>query len=153
MLMALAVLAVIDAVPAPVVDITLTGTGSAPVSATPRSLSDVARERREGRKGVAGFSAVETTVPRGPDFRIPALEREEEATEAEPEVVGEPVPVYVPTYVPGWYGGSPARSGFRRRSVSHLAIPGPGLRPAYRRSAPLARQPHPAFSGHFRRHA
>jgi hypothetical protein len=151
MLMALAVLAVIDAVPSPVVEITLTGAGGTPVSAVPRSLSDVARERREGKKGVGGFSAVETTVPRGLGTDIPPVEWEEEATEAEPEVVNEPLPAYLPTYVPAWYGGSPADSGFRPRFASHLAIPGPGPWPACRSSARPAHKPHPASAGHSRR--
>lgn len=149
MLMALAMLAVIDAASSPVVEMTFTGAVSAPVSAAPRSLSDVARERREGKKGVGGFSAVETTVPRGLGTGIPPVEWEEEATEAEPEVVNEPLPAYLPTYVPAWYGGSPAHSGFRPRSVSHLAVPGP--RPACRSSARPAHQPHPASAGHSRR--
>ena len=47
---------VLDTVPPPVVEMTLTGASGTPVSAAPRTLSDVARERREGRKAVGGFS-------------------------------------------------------------------------------------------------
>jgi hypothetical protein len=152
MLMALAVLAVIDTVPPPVVELSLTGERGAPVSAAPRTLSDVARERREGRKAVGGFSAVETTVPRSLGGRIPPVESEGEAAAAEPEVVYEPPSVYEPTYVPVWYGGYPGRRGLRPRSPSHVAIPAPGPRHAYRPSAPRARQPFPTPAGHFRRH-
>jgi hypothetical protein len=151
MLMALAVLAVIDAVPSPVVEMTLTGKGGEPVSAVPRTLSDVARELREGRKAVGGFSAVETTVPRGLSTRIPPVESEKEATEAEPDVVNEPPAVYVPVYVPAWYGGRPGRSGFRPRAALHLAVPRPGPRHAYRPLAPSVHQPHPVPAGHSRR--
>jgi len=151
MLMALAVLAVIDAVPPPVVEMTFTGEGGAPVSAEPRTLSDVARERREGRKAVGGFSAVETTVPRGLGTRIPPVKWEKEATEAEPEVANEPPSVYVPMYVPAWYGGYPGRSGLRQRSAPHLVVRGPGPRHVYRPSSPPFHQPHPAPAGNSRR--
>lgn len=151
MLMALALLAVIDAVPPPVVEVTFTGEGAAPVSAEPRTLSDVARERKEGRKAVGGFSAVETTVPRSSSRYVPPVEWETEKTEAEPEAVDEPPSAYVPTYVPAWYGGYPGRSGLRQRSASHLTVRGSGPRHAYRPSLSPFHQPHSVPAGHSRR--
>ncbi len=142
MLIAIALLAVIDAVPSPKIELALTGTaGGPPVSAAPRSLSDVARERREGRIGVGCFSAVETTVPRNPSV-VPALDWEDEATEAEPEVVTQPPPAYVTTYLPAGYGGRPRSQGVRRRPVLHVAGPGAGPRPATRPPAPPTFQMH-----------
>ncbi len=153
MLMALALLAAIDAVPPPVVEVTLTGGRGTPVSAAPRTLSDVARDRREGRKAVGGFSAVETTLPRSPVTPIAPLEPEGEATRAEPEVVYEPPPGSLPEYDSVWYGGyptyggypayggSPGCGGLRPRFPSHVAIPRPGPRHAYRPSSTPSRQP------------
>ena len=104
-LVALAVLAAIEAAAPPTVELTLSASHGAPVSATPRSLSDVARELREGRKAVGGFSAVETTVSRGP-IVLPAVEWDEEETRSEPEVVPEPQPPgWVVTDASGWTGG------------------------------------------------
>src|SRR5664279_5608243 len=120
MLTALAILAVIEAIPASRVEVALTGVDSAPVSAAPRSLSDVARERREGRKGVGSFSAVETTVPRNLGGEPPALFWEEPEAAPEPEVVVEPPPTYVQAYVPS-YGG---------RRVRGAVHPHPALRSA-----------------------
>ena len=135
MLMALALLAAIDAVPSSTVSLTLTGeTDRPPVSATPRSLSDVARELREGRKAVGGFSAVESTVPRSLNAFIPAFEPEPVATEPEPEVVTEAPPVYYPDYIPAWYGGGQQRIGHdRHRPSAHHGAPRPG--------SPLLRHP------------
>ena len=77
MLIALAVLAALEAAP-PTVELTRSGAGAGPpVSAAPRTLSDVARELREGRHAVGGFSAVETTVSRGPVV-MPVFEWEDE---------------------------------------------------------------------------
>jgi hypothetical protein len=122
MLTVLAILAVVEAVQPSRVELTLTGVDRAPVSAAPRSLSDVARERREGRKGVGSFSAVETTVPR--NFRdVPlALDWQEPETAPEPEVVTEPrPPAYVQTYLPTSYGGRRMRAPVRRHPTSRLA--------------------------------
>ena len=127
MLMALAVLALIDAAPSPTVELALTGTGNTPVSAAPRSLSDVARELREGRKAVGGFSAVETTVPQHLR-RIPPVEWEEEVIEPEPEVVNEPEPPEVAPYVPVWYGAPRLHRGFRPGVRVRHALLGLGLR-------------------------
>ena len=152
MLMALALLAAIDAVPQPVVEVTLTGERGAPVSAEPRTLSDVARERREGRKAVGGFSAVETTVPRSPERALPPLEWEREPAEPEPEIPNEPPPAYDSVWYGGYpvYGGYPGYGGHRPRLPSHVAIPHPEPRHAHRPSAPPARQPfshRPGISG------
>lgn len=136
-LMALAVLAVMEAAAPPTVELTLSGSHGAPVSATPRSLSDVARELREGRKAVGGFSAVETTVSRGP-IVLPAAPWDEEETRSEPEVVPEPQPpgwVVTDTsgWTGGWYGG-----GSRHRS--------PHVRHHLRSPASLATRPDPRSS-------
>ena len=136
--MALALLAVIDAVPPAVVEVTFTGEGGKPVSAEPRSLSDVARERKEGRKAVGGFSAVETTVPRSSSRYVPPVERETEESEAEPEIepeaVEEPPSFYEPMYAPTWYGGYPGRIGHRHRFASHPIVKGPAPRHVHRPS-------------------
>jgi len=147
MLMALALLAAIDTSAPPVVELSLTGERGAPVSAVPRTLSDVARERRDGRKAVGGFSAVETTLPRSPGRPVAPVEWEGVAINAEPEAVDEPLPAYEPAYFPAWYGGYPTCSGLRPCVRSHVGIPAPGLRPAFRQSAPLARQPFPRRQG------
>jgi hypothetical protein len=146
MLMALALLAAIEAVPSPTVSLTLTGeTDRPPVSATPRSLSDVARELREGRKAVGGFSAVESTVPQSRSVYIPAFEPEPVAAEPEPEVpVEAPQPVYIETYTPAWYGGG-QRIGHHLRQHAPL-----GHHAAPRSASPLIRRPSasPRFQGH-----
>lgn len=123
MLIALAVVAALEAPPSPAVEFTRTGSPATPVASSPRSLSDVAREMREGRKAVGGFSAVESTVPRVP-VDLSAVEWEEEPR-PEPEPVREPLPPgdAVP-WVSGWYGpwyggddgGAPKR---RRPHVDH----------------------------------
>ena len=151
MLMALVLLAAIDSVPSPTVSLTLTGeTDRAPVSATPRSLSDVARELREGRKAVGGFSAVESTVPQSLSDFIPASEPEPAATEPEPEVVIEAPPVYVPAYLPMWYGRHPKSSRLRQRNAARFAAPRPPSPPPGRLSAPPTFQPRHTTAGHFR---
>ena len=104
MLIALAVLAALETAAPPAVEMTRSGAAAAPVSAAPRSLTDVAREIREGRRAVGGFSAAATTVPREP-LLLPSFEWEEER---EPEVVPEPQPGGEVPYVSGWggwYGG------------------------------------------------
>ena len=106
MLIALAVLAALETAAPPAVEMTRSGAAGAPVSAAPRSLTDVAREIREGRRAVGGFSAVETTVSREP-LLLPSFEWEEN-TRREPEVVPEPQPGGEVPYVSGWggwYGG------------------------------------------------
>ncbi|HEX7615850.1 MAG TPA: hypothetical protein VF554_11310 [Thermoanaerobaculia bacterium] len=124
MLMALALLAAIDAVPSPTVSLSLTGgTDRPPVSATPRSLSDVARELREGRKAVGGFSAVESTVPQSKSAFIPAFEPEPDLTEPAPEVVPEATRVYVPTTVPVWYGRHQKIGRLRQQTAAHPGAP------------------------------
>jgi hypothetical protein len=128
MLIALAVLAALETAAPPAVEMTLTGAGGPPVSMARRTLSDVARERREGRTAVGGFSAVETTVPREP-FALPAFTWDEEETRPEPEAVPEPQPpasavAYVPGYggwTSGGWGGAPPRR--RPPHVSHFARP------------------------------
>lgn len=144
MLMALILLAAIDAVPAPTVSLTLTGDSDRPpVSATPRSLSDVARELREGRKAVGNFSAAETTVPQRRSTLFPAFEPEPDVTEPEPEP--EPVaeaPVYVPAYPPVWFGGRQPSSRLHRRSAARFAAPRAASPPPGRPSAPAFRMRH-----------
>jgi hypothetical protein len=127
MLIALAVLAALEAAPPPVaaVELIRSGAPGAPVNAAPRTLSDVARERREGRRAVGGFSAVETTVSGG-SYAMPAFTWVEEETRPEPEVVpgreppGEPGP-----YATAWggWGGWPGGAPRRRPHVSHFARP------------------------------
>ena len=146
MLIALAVLAALEAAPTPaVVELTRLGVAGAPVSAAKRTLSDVAREMREGRQAVGGFSAVETTVSREP-YVIPAFTWDEEETRPEPEVVPEPQPPesavpYVSGYG-GWYGGGWGGAPHRRPPhVSHhgsSARPGrhPGVGPSPRGGGP-----------------
>jgi hypothetical protein len=143
----LALLAVIGTVPPAGVDITLTGERREPVSAAPRTLSDVARDRRQGLTAVGGFSAVETTVPRSVPRWSPPVELEEEAAESEPEIVEEPPPAYVPTYVATWYGGCSGYGGHRPRISARSVTPAPGPRHGNRPSAPLARQPFPRHYG------
>jgi hypothetical protein len=150
MLMALALLAVVEAASPPRVEVTLTGAAGAPVSAAPRGLSDVARELREGRKAVGGFSAVETTVPRSLRVGIPTFDWEDEPAAAEPEVVTQPGPAYVTTFVPAGYGGGTTRRAVRRRSAS-LAVPGPGLHTVVRPSASPVFPSRPAATGRSRR--
>jgi hypothetical protein len=128
MLIALAVLAALETAPPPAaVEMTLSGSSGAPVSAAPRTLSDVAREMREGRRAVGGFSAFETTLSREP-LAWPAFERDEEEPRPEPEARPEPQPPEsaVP-YVTGWgawYGGGWGDAPHRRPPhVSHFGRP------------------------------
>jgi len=147
MWVALAVLAALETASPPVVELTLTGAPGAAVSAARRTLSDVARERREGRKAVGGFSAAETTVSRAP-LRFPAFVWQEEERIREPEVV--PRPEAPEPYVTGWgvwpggfIGGAPRP----RPHASPLAhppsrpAPGAARRPAFRSAARM-----PAFA-------
>jgi hypothetical protein len=151
MLMALALLAAIEAVPSSTVSLTLTGeTDRPPVSATPRTLSDVARELREGRKAVGGFSAVESTVPQSKGDFISAFEPEPLTAAPEPEVVIEAQPVYVPTYLPVWYGSHQKSSRFHRRTAVNLGALRPASPPPGRPSAPPAFQPRHTTAGLFR---
>ncbi|HTS03900.1 MAG TPA: hypothetical protein VMN04_15360 [Thermoanaerobaculia bacterium] len=145
MLTALALLAVLETIPSPTVELTLTGTaGAAPVSAAPRSLSDVARELREGRRAVGGFSAVETTVPWSREVYVPAYEWEDEAiSPPPPEVVAPPAPAYETAWIPAWYGGGARRPRVRPHPAFHTTAPGPGRLPAVRPSTPPARTTRP----------
>jgi hypothetical protein len=150
MLMALALLAAIDAVPTASVSLILTGGADrTPVSAAPRSLSDVARELREGRKAVGGFSAVESTVPQSRTVFLPMYEPEPDTREPEPEVVSEVQPVYVETYLPVWFGRHRSRR-IHHRTAAHLATPRSASPPLARPSAPPAFQAHHATSGRLR---
>ena len=134
MLVALAVLAALEATPASAaVELTRAGAAGAPVSAAPRTLADVAREMREGRRAVGGFSAVETTVSRGPVV-LPAFEWADEDMRSEPEVAPEPEPPgdvvpFVSGYG-GWYGGG--WGGAPHRRPPHVRHHGPSSRPGPR---------------------
>jgi hypothetical protein len=161
MLLALVVATALEAgtTPSPAVELTRTGTTAASVSAAPRSLSDVARELREGRKATGGFSAVETTVRREPvDLRFVSWDEEEDRNE--PEVVPEPQPPgIVSNEIYGWGGGGwgPVTSP-RRPHVSHHgsslgrhqaravlqrgAAPAPAARPGASRSSAVPLLPH-----------
>ena len=150
MLMALALLAAIDAVPSSTVSLTLTGeTDRPPVSAVHRSLSDVARELRVGRKAVGGFSAVESTVPQSRIVYVPMFAPELETREPEPEVVPEAQPVYVPAYLPTWFGGRQKIGRHHQRTAAHRMSPAPASAPG----RPVARptfQPHHTSARLFR---
>jgi len=151
MLMALVLLAAIDAGPSPTVSLTLTGGADrAPVSATPRSLSDVARELREGRKAVGGFSAVESTVPQSLSYFMPAFEPEPVTTVPESEVVIEAPPVYAPPYLPTWYGRHQKSGRLHLRPASHFAAPRSTSPLSGRLSAPPTFQPLHTTAGRFR---
>ena len=160
MLLALVVATTLEAgaTPSPAVELTRAGTTAASVSAAPRSLSDVARELREGRKATGGFSAVETTVRREPvDLRFVSWDEEEDRNE--PEVVPEPQPPGVSNEIYGWGGGGwgPVASP-RRPHVSHHgsslgrhqaravlqrgAAPAPAARPGASRSSAVPLLPH-----------
>jgi hypothetical protein len=143
---ALALLAVVESASPPRVDLVLTGAAGTPVSAAPRSLSDLARELREGRKAVGGFSAIRTTVPGSSRVAIPAFVREVpsdgSAAETEPEPVAQPAPEILTMVVPSGYGPV-GRGGLRRRSLA-FAAPGTGPRHAFR---PSVLSPAPAHSG------
>lgn len=118
MLIAFVLLAAIEAGPSPTVTLVLTrAPGATPVDAAPRTLSDVARELREGRKGTASFSAVETTVTHPAASSGQPYRREiEREPESEPEVVVAQPPAYVQTYIPSGYGGSLPPRRFRPRA-------------------------------------
>ena len=138
MLMALVLLAAVEGAAAPTVEVTLTGSSGTPVSAARRSLSDVARELREGRRAVGGFSAVESTVPQSREVVSFPPAREEEYEEARVSREEEPVappPVYVETYVPMWYGGGGfggRRPGVRPPHVAHHSARPPRPQPGTR---------------------
>ncbi len=151
MLMALALLAAIGAVPSPTVSLTLTGgEDRTPVSATPRSLSDVARELREGRKAVGGFSAAESTIPRSASNFIPAFEPEPVTIAPEPEVVIEAPPVYQATYLPGSFGRHQKSSRLHQRPAARFAAPRATSAHRGRPSAPPTFQPRNTAAGRFR---
>ena len=144
MLMALAVLAAMEAASSSVVEVALTGGSGTPVSAAPRTLSDVARERREGRTAVGGFSAVETTIPGHMPNRVLPVEADEPEAAREPEIVEEPEPAWFDSYVPVWYGGPATPGRLRPRPVLHQAFAGNRSRSAPGRPASLARGRHGA---------
>ncbi len=138
MLVALAVLAALETATPPTVELSLTGAAGTPVSASPRTLSDVARERREGRRAVGCFSAVETTVSRG-RVVFPSLAPDEEEENPGPEVVPGPEPPevvmpYGSIWNGGWWGGAPARPRPHVHPVVHAA-PNAGRSPSPRAAA------------------
>lgn len=140
MLLALVVATALEAAPAQMVELTPVANAGAPVSAARRSLSDVGRELREGRKAKGGFSAVETTVPREPvDLRFVSWEEDE--ARGEPEVVPEPQPPGIVSneIYGGWGGGGWAPVPPRRRPP-HVSHHGSGNR----RPAHAAVRPAPA---------
>jgi hypothetical protein len=140
MLLALVVATALEAATPQTVELRPAGNAGPPVSAARRSLSDVGRELREGRKATGGFSAVETTVPREPvDLRF--VPWEEEEVRGEPDVVPEPQPPGVvsnETYG-GWGGGGWAPVPPRRRPphVSPHVSPG-NRRPTHAAPRPAA---------------
>lgn len=150
MLLALVVATALETATPRTVELTATGNAGAPVSAARRTLSDVARELREGRKATGGFSAVETTLPREPvDLRF--VQWEEEEVRGEPEVVPEPQPPGIVSneIYGGWGGGGWAPVPPRRRPphVSHYGSSG-NRRPAHAAPRPVAAPPAPpAHSG------
>jgi len=149
MLLALVVLTALEAATPQTVELKPAGNAGVPVSAARRSLSDVGRELREGRKATGGFSAVETTVPREPvDLRFVAWEEDE--VRGEPDVVPEPQPPgIVSNEIYGWGGGGwvPAPSPRRPPHVSHYGSSG-NRRPAHAAPRPAAGPPAvPAHSG------
>jgi hypothetical protein len=155
MLMALALLAAIEAAPSPTVSLTLTGGADrAPVSATPRSLSDVARELREGRKAVGGFSAMESTVaspvPQSPSDVSPVFEPEPVAAAPQPEVVSEQPPMYAPDYLPAWVGPGQKIGRFHPRPAPRFATPRAASPPPRRTFAAPTFQPHRITAGRLR---
>ena len=143
MLMVLALLASVDSVPPLTVSLIRSGeTDRPPVSATPRSLSDVASELRKGRKAVGGFSAVESTLPQSRSVSMPVFEPEPEMPMPEPGVVAQESPVYIPYYGSAWGGGHFRNPRFHR----HFA----GFRPGAPRVTPFSLRPsqRPMFRGH-----
>jgi len=125
MFLALVAAVVLASPPSASVEMTRSGVPGAPVSAAPRSLSDVAREMREGRRATGGFSAVESTLPRTAiDPRL--LYVEEELRREEPEVATEPGPSgYVSNDIYGWGGGGWSGPPRRRPpQVSHHGLNG-----------------------------
>jgi hypothetical protein len=154
MLPALVLLAAIEGVAPATVSLTLTGTsGSTPVSAERRSLSDVARELREGRRGVGSFSAVETTLPQRLSVFSPTYESESDVPPAEtaPEDVVPQPPAYAPAYFPWGYGGSLPPRRFRPRASVHVSGSGsPPSGSAPRRPASGAAEPRHTVAGNSR---
>lgn len=150
MLLALVVATALEAATLPTVELTPTGNTGAPVSAARRTLSDLARELREGRKATGGFSAVETTVPREPvDLRF--VPWEEEEVRGEPEVVPEPQPPgIVSNESYGWGGGgwsSPVPPRRRPPNVSHNGPSGSRLPAHVAPSRAAASSAAPVHSG------
>jgi hypothetical protein len=130
--MAVALLALVESAPSSRVELVLTGASGSPVSAAPRTLSDVAREPRQGRRAVGGFSAIETTVWGSDRVVVPAFARDVPSAGrgSEPEADAQPASGVVTIYVPSGTGGT-VRGGGIRRSFS-LATPAAGQRRAFR---------------------
>jgi hypothetical protein len=151
MLMALVLLAAIEAAPSSTVSLTPTGeTDRPPVSATRRSLSDVARELRAGRRAIGGFSAVASTVPQSRNVFVPMFEPEPDTREAEPEVAPETSPVYLPSYLPTVYGGSRRIGHLHRLTALHAFSLRPGSLPLSRPTGPFMAQPRQTMAGSVR---
>lgn len=121
MLLALVVATALEAATPQTVELRPAGNAGPPVSAARRSLSDVGRELREGRKATGGFSAVETTVPREPvDLRF--VQWEEEEIRGEPDVVPEPQPPgNVSNEIYGGWGGAGWAPVPPRRRPPHVS--------------------------------
>lgn len=152
MFLALAVATALEAATPQTVELTPAGHSGAPVSTARRTLSDVARELREGRKATGGFSAAETTVPREPvDLRF--VPWEEEEVRGEPEVAPEPQPPgIVSNESYGWGGGgwSPVPPPRRPPNIAHHGPSGSHLpkHVAPRRAvSPSAAPVHPGSAG------
>lgn len=131
MFLALVAAAVLETPPSPAVELTRSGLPGTPVAASPRTLSDVAREMRDGRRATGGFSAVESTVPRtafDPWLLRVAVEEERRREEPEPVPEGEAAG-YASNEIYGWGGGwwgPPPRR--RPPHVSHRGPNGVGRR-------------------------
>jgi hypothetical protein len=140
-LLEIAAVAVLGTSAPSTVELTVTGPPGPPVAMGPRTLSDVARERREGRRAVGGFSAAETTVPRVP-VDLSGFNWDEDTARREPDVEPQaPAPPYVLPYADMWYGGGYGGGAKHRRP--HVVHHGtrPTGRPFGRPDARLSPRP------------
>ncbi len=110
-----------------------------------RTLSDVARELKQGKHGTANFSAVESTIPQQQDvYSPPVVEAEAPPRERETVVPAEPEPWffgYAPAY-PANYGGDYRRHARRPLVPTHrppARVSGPRPTPYSRAHATVAR--------------